>query len=99
MLQQLIGCGALAAVPDELQWSVRMLLPKQAACSDCPPRRPSPAAAAAASALPSRQLGLARPPSVPPLASAPCGAASSNGAAPSLQPQPSQSQVRTFQAA
>ena len=58
MLQQLLRLGALSDVPDDLQWTARMLLPKSVACAPTaaeprsPPQRPAPAAPPAAAWAP-----------------------------------------------
>ena len=49
VLQQLLRLGALSDVPDDLQWTARMLLPKSVACAPAdetrsPPQRPAPPA-------------------------------------------------------
>ena len=93
VLQQLLRLGALADVPDDLQWTARMLLPKSAACPPPaaprnPPHRPSPPAAwarepGAAAAL---QQPVARPSSTD--VTARPAAPRADVSAPALQPLP-----------
>ena len=89
MLQQLLRLGALADVPDDLQWTARMLLPKSAACPQpAEPRNP-----------PQQPAPPVRPPAAwahePGAAAAPHGEATArpaaphtDAAAPALQPLP-----------
>jgi len=97
VLHQLLRLGALADVPDDLQWTARMLLPKSTACPlpaepRNPQRRPAPSAPppaawasepAAAAAL---QHSVPRP-FMAEVAARPAALAA-DSAAPVLQPLP-----------